>query len=89
MIQSDGPTSSVQKRKKDRRTYRKELVEEMTSIGVNVTRQTVTTTLRTEGLNRHRAKKTPCLENKHLYVRIQFAIEMLSKKENYLVRILR
>ena len=56
------------------------MVEEMAAIGVNVTRQTVTITLRKEGLHRHRARKTPLLKKKHLYARKQSATEMLYKE---------
>ena len=50
----------------DPRTFRKKLVEEIESIGVNVTRQTVTNALRREGLRWRRTRKTHLPKKKHL-----------------------
>jgi transposase len=74
--------------KKNPRTTRKELVEEMASIGVSVTRQTVTNTLQRVALRKYRARKVPLLKKKHLAARKKFATEMLNKEDNYFDKIL-
>ena len=67
--------------KKDSTTFRNELVDDMASIRVNVTRQTVTNAQQREGLRRRRARKSPLLRKKHLCARKQFATEMLKKED--------
>lgn len=74
--------------KKNPRTTRKELVEEMSSIGVNVTRQTVTNTLRSEGLRKYQARRVPLLKKSHLEARKKFAADMLKKEDSYFDKIL-
>ena len=58
------------------------------SIGVTVTRRTVTSALRREGLCRRRARKTPLPKKKQLCARTQFATEMLNKEDNLFSKIL-
>ena len=53
----------------------------MSSIGVNVTRQTVTNTLRRERLRRQRARKTPLLQKNDFCYREKFAVEIYKKKK--------
>lgn len=74
--------------KKNPRTTRKELVEEMSSIGVSVTRQTVTNALKNEGLRKYKARRVPLLTKKHLEARKKFATDMLKKDDRYFDKIL-
>lgn len=70
------------------RVTRKELVEEMSSIGVNVTKQTITNVMKSKGLRRCQARKVPLLKKKHLEARKKFATDMLKKEDAYFNKVL-
>ena len=69
-------------------TTRKELGNEMSSIGVNVTRWTVTNTLRSDGLRKYKARKIPLLKNSHLEACKKFAADKLKKEDSNFDKIL-
>ena len=74
--------------KKNPRTTRRELMEEISSIGVNVTRPTVTNTLGSEGLRKYQARRIHLLKKSHLETRKKFAADILKKEDSYLDKIL-
>ena len=74
--------------KKNPRTTRRELMEEISSIGVNVTRPTVTNTLGSEGLRNYQARRIHLLKKSHLETRKKFAADILKKEDSYLDKIL-
>ena len=59
----------------------KDLVEEISSVGFNVTKQTVTYTLRSEGLHKYQDRRVPLLNKSHLEAHEKFAADMLKKED--------
>ena len=67
--------------KKNPRMTRKELVKKMSFTGVNVTRKTVTDTIRSEGLCKYQVKRVPLLKKSHLEACKEFAVNRLKKED--------
>ena len=74
--------------KKNPRTTRKELVGEMSFLGVNVNKQTMTNTLTSEGLLNYQARKVILLNESHPEACRKLAADMLKKEDSYFDKIL-
>ena len=66
----------------------KDLVEEISSVGFNVTKQTVTYTLRSEGLHKYQTRTVPLLKKNYLKAHKYFSVNMLMKEDSYVDEIL-
>lgn len=62
---------------------RKDLVNDLETVGINVTKRTVTNALRERGLQSYAARKTPLLTKRNIKARLEFANNFLSKPASY------
>ena len=62
---------------------RKDLVNDLETVGINVTKRKVTNALRERGLQSYVARKTPLLTKRNIKARLVFANNFLSKPASY------
>ncbi|KAI4874892.1 hypothetical protein NFI96_034464 [Prochilodus magdalenae] len=70
-------------KEKDPRTTRGDLVNDLPEAGTNVTKATISNTLRRQGLRSCSARRVPLLKPVHIQARLKFAREHLDVPEEY------
>ena len=64
---------------KNPRTTRMELIRDLQRVGITVSKTTITTTMRRQGLRSRIARRVPLLKQEHLQARLQFARDHLNE----------